>query len=303
MRGGIVECVPNFSEGRDRRVVESIANAIASTPAVAVLNVSADADHHRSVITFAGPPDAVAQAAVAGAREAVRRIDLNRHSGVHPRIGAVDVIPFVPVEGVTLGECAGLAEAVGQEMWDRFRVPVYLYEAAARQPERVRLEQVRKLQFEGLRQSIREPAVRPDIGDAALHPTAGATAVGARKFLIAFNVNLDTFDLDAAKTIARKIRASSGGLPHVKALGLPLASRNQVQVSMNLTDYEVTPLHVVFTAIAREAAALGIAVAGSELIGLIPRRALEASAGHDLRWESPAACAVFENSLERLPLE
>jgi glutamate formiminotransferase len=260
-----------------------------------------DPDHNRSVITFAGEPDRVAAAAVRGVAKAVDLIDLNLHSGVHPRIGAADVVPFVPLEGVSLGECVHIADAVAQEIWSSLGVPVYLYEAAARRPERKQLENVRRAGFENLREAVRtDPSRHPDIGEPRLHPTAGATAVGARKFLIAYNINLRTSDLSIAAKIARTIRASSGGFPHVKALGLPLATRNQVQVSMNLTDFELTPLHAVHDAVRELAEAHGVELAGSEIIGLIPKAVLERAAEHYLRCENFQPDLVLENRLSRL---
>jgi glutamate formiminotransferase len=297
----LVQCVPNFSEGRDPKVVDDIAGAIARTTGVAVLGRTMDADHNRSVITFAGTPDAVAAAALAGVEKAVEHIDLRRHSGVHPRLGAADVIPFVPVRGVSLADCTALAHRVGEEIWRTLGVPVYFYEAAARQPGRERLENVRRGGFEGIRDAIlHDPSRHPDIGGPELHPTAGASIVGARKFLIAFNVNLATTDLAIAKQIARTIRESSGGMRYVKALGLPLASRNQVQVSMNLTDFEQTPLHTVVDAVRREAARLGVQVAGTEIIGLLPRAVIESAAGFYLQFENFATDLVLENRFETL---
>lgn len=285
----IVECVPNFSEGRDASVLEAIAEAIESVPGVTLLDRSSDPDHHRSVFTLAGPPDAVCEAAVRAAGCAASRIDLRQHAGVHPRIGAADVIPFVPIAGVTLQDCARLAERCATALWQRFGVPSYFYEAAARHPERVRLENLRRPGFAGA----------PDVGDQR-HATAGITAVGARQFLVAWNIILASQNLAAAREIARAIRASSGGLPAVKAIGLELASRGQVQVSINSVDFEQTPLHVVFDAVAEHAARLGVAVAGSELIGLLPARALELSAGRELHWLNLTPDHVLEARLARL---
>src|SRR5262249_13585386 len=278
MTGPIVECVPNFSEGRDQRKVEAIGAAIASVPGARVLDVTLDPDHNRSVITFAGPPEAVAEAAIRAVARATESIDLNQQSGVHPRIGATDVVPFVPVRDITLQACAGLATIAGEQIWRRLGVPVYLYEAAARRPDRVNLENIRRGGFEKLREAVRtDPQRFPDFGDAEMHPTAGATVVGARKFLIAFNINLKTPEVGIAQEIARKIRASSGGFPCVKAMGVRLESRNLAQVTMNLTDFERTPVSQVFAAVRDEAAARGVTVAGSEIVGLIPRKALERS--------------------------
>jgi glutamate formiminotransferase len=295
----IVECVPNFSEGRDRAVVESLASAIAGVSGVRVLDIEMDADHNRSVITCAGAPEAVVDAAVAAARVAVNRIDLTRHQGVHPRIGALDVLPFVPIEGVNLEDCAALAWRAGLRLWEELGVPVYFYEAAAKRPERRRLEDVRRGQFEGLREAaLTDPARRPDAGGPGLHPTAGATAVGARKVLIAWNINLDTDDVETARAIARAIRASSGGLPCVKALGVRLASRGVAQVTMNLTDFETTPMHVVYEAVRREAKARGAGILSSEIIGLMPRKAIEMAAAHFLKFENFRAETVLERRLE-----
>jgi glutamate formiminotransferase len=274
----IVECVPNFSEGRDQRKVDAIADAIASAAGIAVLDITLDPDHNRSVITFAGPADAVGEAALRAVAQAVQNIDLTRQSGVHPRIGAADVVPFVPVDEITLAECASLATAVGWEVWSRLGVPVYLYEAAARRADRVNLEDIRRGGFEKLRElAVTDPDRRPDFGEARLHATAGACVVGARKFLVAFNVNLNTPDVKLAQDIAKTIRTSSGGLPNVKAMGVRLASRNLAQVSMNLTDFECTPVREVFATIRDQAGLMGVTIAGSEIIGLIPRKALDGS--------------------------
>ncbi len=283
--------MPNFSEGRDDAVIAELARAAASVPGAALLDKTSDADHNRTVLTIAGRPDAVAEAALAAVRVAVARIDLTRHTGVHPRLGAADVIPFVPVRGITLEHCAELARGFGQRLWDELRVPVCLYEAAARRPECARLENVRKLAAAG--------SLAPDIGNAR-HPSAGASVVGARKFLVAWNINLESRDLAAAREIARAIRESSGGLPAVKALGFALESRGEVQVSINLVDFEKTPLHVVFHAVERECRGRGIGVAGSELIGMIPAAALRASDGHDLRWLNLRPDLVLENRLASL---
>jgi glutamate formiminotransferase len=278
MTGPLVECVPNFSEGRDRQKVDSIADSIASVQGISVLDVTLDPDHNRSVITFAGPPEGAGEAAIRAVARAVESIDLNSQAGVHPRIGAADVVPFVPVQSISLPACAGIATVVGEQIWRRLGVPVYLYEAAARRKERVNLEDIRRGGFEGLRELVRtDPRRLPDFGESELHPTAGATAVGARKFLIAFNINLQTPDVDLARNIAREIRTSSGGLPCVKAMGIRLESRNLAQVSMNLTDFERTPVDQVFAQVRDRAASQGVAITGCEIIGLIPRKALEGS--------------------------
>ncbi len=252
-----------------------------------------DTDHNRSVITFVGPPDAVANGALRAIETAVERIDLRKHAGVHPRMGAADVVPFVPLEGMTLDDCVAIARKTGEEVWKRLHVPVYFYEAAALSPDRRLLENCRRGGFEN-------PRIAPDVGGPALHPSAGACIIGARKILIAFNINLKTDDVQVARDIARKIRTSSGGMPFVKALGLPLADRGLVQVSMNLTDFEQTPLHAVFDAVKREAGARGVEIAGSEIIGLIPKKALEDAASHYLQCENFESGLVLENRLRAL---
>ncbi|MDP9054782.1 MAG: glutamate formimidoyltransferase [Acidobacteriota bacterium] len=283
----IIESVPNFSEGRDPVIVSAIAKAVSSVPGVLLLDTTSDADHNRSVLTFAGAPEAVAEAAFEAVRAAVKRIDMSRHAGVHPRIGAADVVPLIPVDGVTLEVCAELARTLGRRIRDELRVPVFLYEAAALRPECMRLENVRKLAPGGL---------RPDFGNGR-HPTAGACVVGARKFLIAWNINLRTTDVSIARTIAKAIRESSGGLPAVKSIGLPLQSRGEVQVSINLVDFEQTPLYVVFEAVRDCCKSLGVEIAGSELIGMIPRAAIRSSEGHDLQWQNFHDELVLENRL------
>ena len=294
----IVECVPNFSEGRDQAKVDAIAGAMLAVSGVALLDRELDADHNRSVITIAGAPEAVAEAAFRGVSKAVELIDLTVHKGVHPRIGAADVVPFVPVEGMTLEDCVRLAGQVGERIWTELKVPVYLYEAAARRPENANLEYIRRGQFEALSEEVKtNPDRQPDFGEAALHPTAGATVVGARKFLIAYNINLGTPDVEIAKRIAKAIRYSSGGFRFVKAMGVPLASRNLAQVSMNLTDFEQTPIHRVFEAVRLEAERCGVAVVGSEIVGLVPKKALEMAAEHYLRFENFTPGLVLENRL------
>jgi len=294
----LVECVPNFSEGRDAAKMEAIVQAIAAVPEVTLLDREADADHNRSVLTFVGPPAAVADAALRGVEKAVALIDLTTHQGAHPRIGAADVVPFIPIEGVTLEECVRLAERVGTEIWNRLKVPVYLYEAAARRPERVNLENIRRGQFEALVQEMGTQAGRaPDIGEPVCHPTAGAIVLGARKFLIAYNVNLGTPDVNIAKRIAKTIRFSSGGFRFVKSMGVMLASRNLAQVSINLTDFEQTPMHLVFETVRREAERYGVPVVGSEIVGLVPRKAIDLAAEYFLRTENFRPELVLENRI------
>lgn len=282
----LVECVPNFSEGRDKTKVDALVAALCSVPGVALLDQEMDADHNRCVITIVGPKEAVAEAALRGVGKAAELIDLTKHQGAHPRIGAADVIPFVPIEGVSIEDCVELARQVGEQIWQRFQIPVYLYEAAATRPERTNLENIRRGQFEGLRGEItRNPERAPDFGEARLHPTAGATVVGARKFLIAYNINLNTPDVGIAKQIAKAVRFSSGGLRYVKAMGVDLKARHLAQVSMNLTDFERTPIFRVFELVRREAARYGASIVGSEIVGLIPKKALEAAGDFYLQLE------------------
>jgi glutamate formiminotransferase len=267
----IVECVPNFSEGRRKAVVDAIAAAIAATPGVRLLDVEMDANHNRCVVTFIGDRNAVAKAAMAGARKAVELIDMNQHHGEHPRIGALDVLPFIPVAGISMEACADLAREVGKRLADELGIPVYLYEAAATRPDRKDLPNIRKGEYEGLKREIEtNPDRRPDFGPAKMHPTAGATVVGARPLLVALNVNLATKDVRVAKRIAKAIRESNGGLPAVRAKGFELADRGLVQVSMNLIDYHKTSPLCVFEKIEKLAAEEGVTVAESEVVGLLP---------------------------------
>ena len=299
MSSRFVECVPNFSEGRNLETVDALVAAIASVPGSRILHRTSDPDHNRSVVTFAGESEAVLKSAILAADAAVRLIDLNRHRGVHPRLGALDVLPFVPLAGTSMDDCVALARHAGARIWEELHIPVYFYEAAALRPERVRLEDVRRGQFEGLRQAaFFDESRAPDIGGPGLHPTAGAVIVGARKFLIAYNINLQTTDLDIAKTIARDIRESSGGLPAVKALGLPLQLRGLVQVSMNLTDFEQTPPHVVYAEVSRRAAAFGVEIEASELIGLMPRKAVEMAFAELMKLRQFGSARIIENVLE-----
>jgi len=294
----LIECVPNFSEGRDLAKIDAIVASILAVPEVALLDRESDADHNRCVLTFVGPPAAVAEAALRSVGKAVELIDLTRHQGAHPRIGAADVIPFIPIEGVTLEDCVRLAERVGQQIWERLHVPVYFYEAAARRPDRTNLENIRRGQFEALvREMGVEPLRAPDCGDPVCHPTAGATVVGARKFLIAYNVNLGSPDVGIAKKIAKTIRFSTGGFRFVKSMGVMLGSRNLAQVSINLTDFEQTPMHLVFETVRREAERYGVPVVGSEIVGLIPRKAIEMSADYFLRFENFRPELVLEHRI------
>ncbi|MGH9701452.1 MAG: glutamate formimidoyltransferase, partial [Candidatus Acidiferrales bacterium] len=264
-----------------------------------LLDRESDADHNRSVVTLAGEPEAVAEAALRGVGKAAELIDLTHHTGAHPRLGATDVLPFIPIEGVSIEDCVALAKKTGREIWESFRIPVYFYEAAAQRPERSNLENIRKGQFEGVREEVlRNPNRAPDIGEPRLHPTAGATVVGARKFLIAYNINLNTSELEIARRIAKNIRFSNGGLRYVKAMGVDLHARHLAQVSINLTDFEQTPVHRVFEMVKREAERHGVSIVGSEIVGLIPKRAIELTADFYLQLENFSAAQVFENKLE-----
>jgi len=291
----LVECVPNFSEGRKAETVERIAHAIESVRGATVLNHHMDADHNRSVITFVAEPRLVVAAALRAVATAAELIDLRTHSGQHPRIGATDVLPFIPVSGVTMDECVALAHDAGQRIWHELSIPVYFYERAALRPERARLENVRGKGFEHLSGEIEKNLDRaPDVGEARLHQSAGAIAVSARPFLIAFNVNLRTSDISIARRIAHAVRERDGGLPFVKALGFELPSRGLVQVSMNLIDYQQTSLARAFDAVHREAARLGVVIAGTEIVGLLPREALDRTAPY---------FSLLENFREELVLE
>jgi glutamate formiminotransferase len=273
MKGPVVECVPNFSEGRDARRIEAIVTAM-RVEGVRLLDLSMDADHNRSVVTIAGEPSAVVESAVRGAGKAAELIDLTRQEGAYPRIGAADVIPFVPISGIKLEQCVLLARQAGLEIWRRFGVPVYFYEAAAARPDRANLEDVRRGQFEGLRDSVhKEAARRPDLGGPGIHPTAGACAVGARKFLVAYNIYFDSTDVALVRAIAREVRAASGGLKGVKALGM--LAHGRAQLSMNITDFEVTPISQVYSAVSRLALRHKTAPVEGEVIGLIPEAACE----------------------------
>jgi glutamate formiminotransferase / 5-formyltetrahydrofolate cyclo-ligase len=273
MSEAIIECVPNFSEGTDAKRVEAIVASM-RVDGVHLLDWSMDADHNRSVVTIAGEPSAVLEAAVRAAGQAAETINLTRQQGVHPRIGAADVIPFVPVKGIKLEQCVLLARQAGLEIWRRFGVPVYFYEAAAARPDRVNLEDVRRGQFEGLKDAVeKDPSRRPDLGGPGLHPTAGACAVGARKFLVAYNIYFESGDVAAARAIAREIRAAGGGLKGVKAMGV--MAHERAQLSMNITDFEATPISEVYRKVAGLAARHKAVLGEGEVIGLIPEAACE----------------------------
>jgi glutamate formiminotransferase len=294
----IVECVPNFSEGRKAGVVRALVEAVEEVVGALVLGTHVDTDHNRSVITFVAPPEAIVEAAVRVVGRAADLIDLSAHAGQHPRMGACDVLPFVPVRGITVEECVALAHEAGRRIWEELNVPVYFYESAAKRPERRNLADVRRGGFELLREEIAtRPERAPDVGAARIHPTAGACIVGVRPLLIAYNVTLDTRDLSIAKQIARRVRERDGGLPHLKALGFELESRGVVQVSMNLTSYDVTNLHDAFVAVRREAERLGVEVIASEVVGLVPQAALDRAAAHFLKLENYSHDLVLENRI------
>jgi glutamate formiminotransferase / formiminotetrahydrofolate cyclodeaminase len=291
----LVECVPNFSEGRDKTKVDAIVEAM-KIDGVYLLDREMDHDHNRCVITLVGEREPIQEAAIRGVGKAAELIDLNVHQGAHPRMGAADVVPFIPIEGVTIEDCVAMARHVGAEIWKRYQIPVYLYEAAAVTPERQNLENIRRGQFEGIRAEVAtNPARKPDFGEPRVHPTAGATVVGARKFLIAYNVFLNTSDVDIAKKVAKAVRFSSGGLRFVKGAGFPV--RGLAQVSMNLTDFEQTPIHRVFEFVKREAERYGVAPVSSEIVGLIPKKALEAAAEWFLQVENFDSSLILENRL------
>ena len=295
---GWIECVPNISEGLDAARVERLAQAFRSVPGAKLLDYSRDVDHHRSVFTLVGPASAIEDAVLAAAAIAAAEIDLRRHRGSHPRMGALDVVPLIPLDNADWPTCRAAAERIAERLWRELGLPVYFYGEAARRPERRRLDFVRRGGFEALVATSADPERQPDIGGPALHPSAGATAVGVRKFLVAFNVNLATEDLATAREIARAVRESSGGLPAVRALGLALPSRGLTQVSMNLVDLDITPLHVAFERVLYEAARRGIEALESELIGLAPRTALEQAAAGLLRLRDFRPGMILENRLE-----
>ena len=294
----VIECVPNISEGRRAEVIEKIANSLREVAGLSVLDVQSDATHNRSVFTLAGNAEAM-KAGIAKLYEgALAAIDLRAHKGEHPRLGAVDVVPFIPIDGVTMDACVQLAKSVAADVASRFSLPVYLYEEASSNPARKNLEDIRRGEFEGLAAKMAQQAWAPDYGPSAPHQTAGATVIGARMPLIAYNINLATNRLDVAKKIASAIRMSSGGLRFVKAMGIPLDDRGIVQVSMNLTNYEKTPIFRVFDLVKREAARYGVNVLESEIVGLVPAAALTQTAEYFLQLEGFSSEQVLENKLK-----
>ena len=295
----LIECIPNVSEGRRLDVIAAMADAVRAVDGIRLLDCSSDASHNRSVFTMAGTADAVEQAVIVLFEQAISTIDLRAHRGAHPRLGAVDVVPFVPIEDVSMAECVALARHVGAAVAKRFSLPVYLYEEASADPSRTQLEDIRRGEFEGLGAKMATAGWAPDFGPSTPHPTAGATVIGARMALIAYNINLATDRVDVARTIAAAIRHSSGGYPFVKAMGIPLAERGIVQVSMNLTNFEQTPIERVFEAVKREAARHGVAVLESEIVGLVPSAALAAAAAHYLQLAHFTSAQVLEHRLRQ----
>lgn len=294
----LIECIPNVSEGRRPEVVQQLAAAIRGTPGVKLLDYSSDTSHNRSVLTFVGGPEDVKRAALALFEAAVPAIDLREHRGEHPRLGAVDVVPFVPIEGVTMEQCVALAKDVAEAIAERFAVPVYLYEEASTNPLRKNLEDIRRGEFEGLAAKMKMPEWAPDFGPREPHATAGASVVGARMPLIAYNINLNTNRLDVAKKIASAIRQSSGGLRYIKAAGFMLEDRNLAQVSMNLTNYQKTPIFRVFEMVKREAERYGVSILESEIVGLVPSAALVSAAEFYLQLERFGPEQILENTLK-----
>ena len=294
----LVECVPNFSEGRKIDTVERLARAISSVPTTCVLDTHIDPDHNRSVITFVAAPEKVVAAAFAAVKLAAELIDMRQHQGVHPRLGATDVLPFIPISGVTMEDCVALAHTAGERIARELSIPVFFYERAALKPDRVNLEDVRRGALELLREQIAvNPERTPDVGPLLVHESAGAIAVGARPFLIAFNVNLKTSDVSVARAIARVVRARHGGLSFVKALGFELSTRGLVQVSMNLVNYEATGMTQAYKAVRDEAARMGVEVFSTEIVGLVPKKALDTDAEYFKKLENLTADKILENRL------
>jgi len=294
----LVECVPNFSEGRNSETVARLAQAISSVPTACVLDTHIDPDHNRSVITFVATPQMVVEAALRAVALAAELIDMREHRGVHPRLGATDVLPFIPISGVSMEDCVALAHSAGERIARELSIPVFFYERAALRPDRVNLEDVRRGALELLREQIAvEPGRAPDAGPRMVHESAGAIAVGARPFLIAFNINLRTTDVSIARKIARAVRARSGGLPFVKALGFELSTRGLVQVSMNLVNYEATGIAQAYAAVKHEASLLGVEIVSTEIVGLVPEKALDREAEYFQKLENLTADKILENRI------
>jgi glutamate formiminotransferase / 5-formyltetrahydrofolate cyclo-ligase len=297
MTGQLMACVPNFSEGRNFEKIEKIVQPFRGKARVKLLDYQRDEDHNRLVVTVLGAPEAIQEALMVAVAEAISLIDMRTHRGQHPRMGAVDVVPFIPVRNMAMQEAVTFSRQVAGEMAQRFGLPVFLYAASATHPSRENLSDIRRGEFEGMENKLKEAAWKPDFGPETIHPTAGATAVGARMPLVAFNVNLDTNDIEIAKRIARKVRFKDGGFLHCKAMGVVLKARRQVQVSMNLTDFTQTSLFRVFETICMEADCLGVTISGSEIVGLVPMAALIDSAAHSLRLENFSLTQVLETHM------
>lgn len=297
MSGRLLECVPNFSEGRDLEKIERIVRPFRGKAGLKLLDYRRDEDHNRLVVTVLGEPEALKAALMAAAAEAISLIDMRAHRGQHPRMGAIDVVPFIPVRDMEMHEAVAFSKDTARLMADRFCLPVFLYEASATQPHRANLSDIRRGEFEGMAEKLKSGAWKPDFGPETIHPTAGATAVGARMPLVAFNVNLNTDQMDIARRIAKKIRWKDGGLPHCKAMGVMLKARGQVQVSMNLTDFTQTSVWRVFEVIRAEAERLGVTIAGSEIVGLVPMAALPASAAQCLGLENFSPAQILESHM------
>ncbi|MFB0518878.1 MAG: glutamate formimidoyltransferase [Acidobacteriota bacterium] len=293
----VIESVPNFSEGQRGEVISAIVNRVKEVPGAKVLDISSDPDHNRSVLTMVGDQDSLKGAILGLFEKAVELIDLTKHQGEHPRMGAVDVVPFVPIKGITMDDCISLSKELGEEIAEKFNIPVYFYEESATREERRNLAHIRKGQFEGFFEKIKLPEWQPDCGPAKVHPTAGVVAVGAREFLIAYNVNLGTDNLEVASNIAKAVRHISGGLRYVKALGMTMEERKLVQVSMNLVNYKKTPIFRVFELIRAEAHRYGVPIVGSEIVGLVPNDALLGAAEYYLQIENFSPSQVIENRL------
>jgi len=282
----IIECVPNCSEGRNKEVIEYIADAVRAVPGVTIMDYSSDESHNRSVFTIVGDPDQMGEAAFQFAKACVEKIDMRKHEGAHPRMGAVDVIPFTPVKEVSMEECVELSKKVAQRIWEELGMPVTLYEESASAPHRRNLAAIRKGQFEGMNEKLKDPQWYPDYGNHEIHPTAGLVAVGARFPLVAFNINLSTSDVEIANKIAKTIRESSGGLKWIKAIGVMLEERNVAQVSINMINYTKTPMYRVFETVRFEAARYGVSIIGSEVIGIVPMNAMIDAAEYYLKVEN-----------------
>ncbi|KUK57673.1 MAG: Glutamate formiminotransferase [Synergistales bacterium 53_16] len=299
----LIECVPNFSEGRRKDVIEDIVEPFKKTKGCYLFDYRADEDHNRLVVSLAGEPQAICDAVMAASQKAVDSIDLNIHQGAHPRMGAVDVIPFTPISNITMEECVKLAHDFGKRFYEELGVPVYFYEEAALRPERKKLEVIRKGQYEALKEEIKNPERHPDVGEPKLHPTAGATVIGARKFLVAFNVNLNTTNLEIAKTIAKRVRASGGGFTAVKGIGLALEEKGLVQVSMNIVDADKTAIYRALEFIRMEAARWGVTINGTEVYGMIPAKAILDSAAYYMQIDDFDMNQVLELKLLELMRE